>query len=199
MNDLKEIYNDFRYNVLKKFKWNDDKTGIPGGEIQSCQIDSLLDSIKIVKPKRIFEIGFNRGASASLILLTDVQQIVSCDPYGSIENAKILKLFFKDRFEYVPTTSNNVANISGLNSYFDMAFIDGDHLYHSVCSDIQICLDLNIEYLLFDDYYNGQNLEIGKQADVKLAINSFGSKLELIKEYTELPGMVLCKNTSYKK
>lgn len=127
----------------------------------------LREIVEIVKPKRIFEIGFNMGWSASMWLELSKGHLLSCDISHKKETfvaATYLKNKWGNHFEY--TNRNNLNEFRedskresrnlGYYSYeyytsFDLIFIDGSHLLKDVLDDIKFALLLQIPYLVFDD------------------------------------------------
>ncbi len=147
----------------------------------------LREACEIVKPKRIFVIGFNMGYAdvVFLELLPDVQ-ILSCDISQKAETKaadKIISERYLKRFIYSDKNNPYFDNLVRAFSY-DMCFIDGSHLYDDVVKDIELCLALKIKYLLFDDFLP----EFGFAGD---AARSFEPKIELVKE---MGNMALYKN-----
>lgn len=149
----------------------------------------FIETIKIVKPKRIFEIGFNMGHSARMWLELCPADVCSCDVSRkdeTIEAAAFLdktynKAYTKhgDRFTF---NWREEIGISKLNpypeKYFDLAFIDGAHDQMSIFGDICMCKDMKIPYLLFDDWYP-------RYGETQKAVAKF-AELELVKDMNNL-------------
>lgn len=134
------------------------------------------DTIEIVRPKSIFEIGFNIGHSAAMWLSLCDANVISCDiskKDETLEGAKILKEKYKERFNYFNRDEVNLdATIASL------CFIDGAHDEESITKDIYLVRWLGIEYLLFDDWYP-------RYGETQKAIAKF-PELELVKDMNNL-------------
>lgn len=151
-----------------------DKFGIPlpygtGPHSVRC----LREIVGIVKPKSIFEIGLNMGWSSAMWLELSDAEVVSCDisyKDETIEAAKFLELKYP-RFKYVNRLEDAFAG--AINKKFDLAFIDGGHLFDDVVADLQLCIDLNIPFFAMDDW-------LPDYGQVQDAVNSFGDKLEVL-------------------
>jgi hypothetical protein len=69
----------------------------------------------------------------------------------TLHSAKILTNRFPDRFEFILFDSAKVYDHIKYRN-FDMIFIDGGHLDHHVMADIKLAQDLEIPWLIFDDW-----------------------------------------------
>lgn len=120
------------------------------------------DALSIIQPNNILEIGYFRGSSAFLWLWLSNAKLTSVDPMvnlyspeikhdGSIESVDKLKNAFPDRFTFIQKDSKLVyPDLMGQK--FDMMFMDGDHLPNGARSDFNLALDLNIPWVLVDDF-----------------------------------------------
>ena len=136
----------------------------------------LREVVKIVNPKRMFEIGFNMGWSASMWLELSESLLNSCDiskKEETIQAAKILTDRYGDRFCYMDARSFDMD--SDFDADYDLIFIDGGHLIDDVKKDIRTSFNWHIKYLVFDDILP----EFGQ---VQEAIDLFGEQLSLVKE-----------------
>lgn len=130
-----------------------DKYGVPipygsGPHI----LPHFRDTISIVNPKAILEIGFNYGTSSSFWLNLCDAKVVSTDISDkdeTVDAARILKERFGYRFDFYFRNELPMAPDT-----FDLIFIDGGHDYKDVFIDIKLAKDLRIPYLLFDDIYS---------------------------------------------
>ena len=139
---------------------------------------AFREAFEIVNPKLILEIGMNMGYATVVFLeLSKEAKIITCDislKEETIEAAKILKDKYSHRFHYFHRDSELFSLCLSFNHY-DIAFIDGGHLKHDVLTDISLCLNHKIPYLLFDDV-------LPQFGDVQECIDNF-SQLELIKTW----------------
>ena len=106
------------------------------------------------KSGRMLEIGFNLGYSARiwLHLLPDIH-LTSVDISNKAETlaaANVVWTKFPDRFVFACADSKTIA--SKLEKNFGLAFIDGDHTEEGIIADVQVCLDLGIRTMIFDDF-----------------------------------------------
>ena len=163
----------------------------------------VLDIHKKYKPKNMLEIGFNIGYSASMWLGFDPEQslnLTSVDigNHGdTVKAANAVKELHKDRFEFILCDSKEVKP-KLIGKSFDMAFIDGDHSAKGVENDINLCIDLKIPYLIFDDWHElVNNREVNEIRGI--CENTFKDKISLLQVY-DLEGIrpETCKVTVYK-
>lgn len=122
----------------------------------------LADALHICQPKNILEIGYFCGGSAAMWLHLSDARLTSVDPMinlydpsvkhdGSIESVSRLKAAFPDRFSFIQKDSKIVRpDLAGQR--FDFAFIDGDHSEIGARNDFQLAIDLNIPWILVDDF-----------------------------------------------
>ena len=116
-------------------------------------VPAYREIVEIVRPKKIFEIGFNIGYGAGLWLNLCDCTLTSIDISNKTETrvaALILGDQFPDKFKFLNIDSRNIRN-HDFDS-FDMAFIDGDHTEDGATNDIQLCLDMGIKWLVMDDW-----------------------------------------------
>lgn len=139
------------------------------------------DTIEIVKPRRILEIGFNMGHSAAMWLNLCDAYVYSVDislKDETFEGGEYLYNNFHDRFEYRITPSGDHYNRLRWATPFDLCFIDGAHDEHSIIKDTAMCMHLKIPFILYDDYYE-------KFGETKKALRHF-RELELVKDMNNL-------------
>lgn len=122
----------------------------------------LADTLQIAQPSSILEIGYFCGGSAAMWLHLSDARLISVDPMvdldnpaaefcGSIESVGKLKSAFPDRFSFIQKDSKLVRpDLAGHK--FDLAFIDGDHSEAGARNDFQLAIDLDIPWILVDDF-----------------------------------------------
>ena len=124
------------------------------GFINWDNAEIFKDVIETVNPKSILEIGFYRGASSFFWLYLSSAKLLSVDSMRwegcSIENVRKLINRFPDRFSFICESSQTVHN-KLFHQHFDLLYIDGGHTSDIVINDIQLGIDLEIEYLFLDD------------------------------------------------
>lgn len=153
-----------------------DKNGVPlpfglGPHSVRC----LREIVDIVQPKSIFEIGFNMGWSSALWLELCDAEVVSCDisfKEETVEAARVLEQRYS-RFKYVNRTMKADFFQAVLRREFDMAFIDGGHMFHDVTADLSLCLTMRIPYLAMDDW-------LPQYGEIQKAVDYFGEKLKVL-------------------
>jgi len=140
-----------------------------------------------INPETMLEIGFNIGYSASMWLEFDPDnklKLTSVDigiHKDTVKAAEAVKNLHGDRFEFILCDSRKVKP-QLKDRLFDIAFVDGDHNAEGVQNDIQLCLDLGIPYLVFDDWHE---LLEGKHSNGvrPTCEDTFKNKISLIKVY----------------
>lgn len=122
----------------------------------------LADALQIVQPRNILETGFFMGASSSMWLHLSDATLTSVDPMvnlydpavkhdGRPENVNKLKVQFPGRFTFLQKDSRAVRpDLTG--QQFDLMFIDGDHWDTGIRNDFQLAIDLDIPWVLVDDF-----------------------------------------------
>lgn len=138
------------------------------------------DTIEIVKPTDIFEIGFNMGHSSVMWLELSNADVFSCDISDKDETLKgweILQERYGYRFSF---TYRNLADfpIKWIHNVFQLAFIDGAHDEENITKDIELCKYMKMPYLLFDDWYP-------RYGETQKAVAKF-PELELVKDMNNL-------------
>lgn len=146
-----------------------DKYGqpIPFGTGPHC-LKAFRAALDIVQPKSILEIGFNLGYSSAVFLKASRAKVVAVDISDKAETifaAEKLAARFKARFNFILSDSSKV--LDKVKKFkFDMIFIDGGHLEDQVTIDLQLGMDLGINYFLLDDWLPqfgpGVQVSIGK-------------------------------------
>lgn len=133
------------------------------------------DTIEIVKPNTILEIGFNMGHSASMWLNLCDASIVSIDVSRKDETQQasvVLYQKFAGRFAF-QFREEKIFDLS-----YDMCFVDGAHDEENITNDIELCKSMKIPFLLFDDWYP-------RYGETQKAVAKF-PELELVKDMNNL-------------
>ena len=97
----------------------------------------LYDLIELIRPKSVIEIGSYRGVSTEIFLLT-CPRVVAVDPW---EYPDTLYKEFMDRVGSYPNLEvcrgKSPEILGGFHiGEFEMCYIDGDHSYEAVRTDI---------------------------------------------------------------
>ena len=169
----------------------------------------LHDVIQICNPKNILEIGFFEGGSSLNWLLHTTANVTSIDPVynrSDLIHCQIhgtpypdkswtfkavdhLKKSFPDRFTFINEDSRKVKD-KIKDQKFDFIFIDGDHWEDCVRNDIQLVLDLEIDYMFLDDW--GRDVE-------KVYQQEFSKSFLPLRFYdNHSPKQLLCKRINNK-
>jgi len=139
-----------------------DELGIVGHLSWENESPFFQDALQIVEPKCILETGFFCGMSAFINLYLSDAMVISVDPMvnpqdpngkhdGLIENVEKLKNAFPGRFTFIQKDSRNIRPDLRLQQ-IDLMFIDGDHSPEGIRNDFQLAIDLNIPWILVDDF-----------------------------------------------
>lgn len=136
----------------------------------------LKKAIEIVQPKNILEIGTNVGYGTAMLLGLSRATVISIDisdRQETLDSANVLKDRYGERFDFY------VRSLMGWkrNWFYDLCFIDGGHDEENATKDIEVCIEMKIPYLLFDD--------VEFQESVQMAISKF-PQLELIEDMYNL-------------
>ncbi len=144
----------------------------------------FTDVIKLVQPSAILETGFFRGGSAALLLHLSQATLTSVDPMadplgafheGKIEHVDVLKEWFPGRFTFHKISSADPVLWAVLKGQrFDLFNIDGDHRIAGIVNDFQLALDLEIPWLLVDDFH----LDVSS-----VYWDRFADRYEIVKSY----------------
>lgn len=141
------------------------------------------DTLEIVKPELIFEIGFNMGHSAAMWLSLFDGAVMSCDVSQKDETLDGItflrdKHFERFSFEWRDDVTDYIAKSYPKHYYFDLAFIDGAHDDESITNDISLCKSMRIPYILLDDWYP-------RFGATQISVAKF-PELELVKDMNNL-------------
>jgi Methyltransferase domain len=139
-----------------------DQLGIDGCLKWENDAAFFADALQIVQPTSILETGFFQGSSSAQFLHLSDAHVTSVDPMvnlydsavkhdGKPENAEKLKARFPGRFTFLQKDSREVRP-DLKNQKFDLMFIDGDHWDTGVRNDFQLAIDLDIPWVLVDDF-----------------------------------------------
>jgi hypothetical protein len=190
-----------RIKLIKKlYEFHLSRLAIPHtGETSTEILPDLIRIFENIVPRRIFEIGFNRGSSSlQFLLLNHRTQVLSIDITEKPKSIKYLKEQFGPKFAFLKQDSQKI-NRPLLDKIkkksFDLAFIDGKHTYEGIKNDFNLILNLEIPYLLLDDYFHPSHegdmrRVIRENSRATEIVEVFGSK----KKYPKHCGLVLLKN-----
>ena len=148
-------------------------------------------------PKKILEIGFEYGGSATWFmetfpnatLVSIAPEIKKLDENNSC--SELLKRKYPERFSFIKKQSwwaiqHQRARLKDEIGVFDLAFIDGDHSTGGVVNDIESVLKLRIPTILID------NMEV---PDQQRAVSYYEKNLQFVKQFDYTPK----KTTTYQK
>lgn len=164
---------------------------------------AFADCYSLVRPRRVLEIGTHAGGSALMTLALTEASILSVDightwitpghsfvtwniasGEGGLDQVeRVLQTHFPGRFELLvgdstaPATRRAIRLAHAL-APFDLAFIDGNHAYDYVLSDIRFARTLGIRDLIVDD------LNSADGSDVARAVREEG--LTVVREWPNL-------------
>lgn len=131
-----------------------DKFGIPIPYHSGAHIlRHFRDTVELVRPKKIVELGFNMGHSAAMLLSLCDARLHSFDisvKDETLDAARILEKKFHPRFTFWLCDTKQLY-LTDMD--IDLAFIDAGHDEDSVTNDIEVVKRVGVKYLLFDDIY----------------------------------------------
>lgn len=140
------------------------------------------NTLEIVKPKKILEIGLNMGHSAAMWLNLSDAYVYSVDismKDETFEGGECLCRIYAGRFEYrITSNGDHYARLENMITPFDLCFIDGAHDEESIICDIELTKKLTIPYILLDDWYP-------RYGETQKAVAKF-PELELVKDMNNL-------------
>lgn len=157
---------------------------------------SFREILQITNPSSVWEVGFNAGHSALMFLMLNPKLIYhSVDIADNQQSSDFLYDMFRGFTFYLrdSKTVEQPVQEQGFLRHYDLVFLDGDHSYEAVVSDIEKALLFYPEYILLDDYRHLSHLYVET-----IVTKTFKDKLDLIKVY-EFPhlwkgySMGLCK------
>lgn len=145
--------------------------------------------LEVAKPKRLLEIGFNVGRSATFWLSNGVKSLTSLELRSSKEvSDSELSVQSTARVENAEFSivygDSKTADKKFKAGEFDAAFIDGGHEYNDVIGDIAMCRRLGIKKLFFDDWITayGGVMKAVHDTGLKIVFTS-GSMVYCLDEY----------------
>lgn len=149
---------DFVYyaTVEERAEFRHLTAGLPETEIglSAHSLFAVKAIVATVKPKRVLEIGFDRGSSSAMWLGLSDASVVSIDISDDPELHRavaVLQNRYPGRLEFIRSDSTKVEIDPRLHQ-FDMAFIDGDHTEDGALSDLMMVKSLNIQWVVLDDW-----------------------------------------------
>lgn len=125
------------------------------GELGYASAEKLLYYTQDVNPKIVVEIGFNRGSSSLVFLMSNPECVVYSIDVKSYEqvagSVEFLKNTFPNRFHYISSNSQYMLDVLPKGIEPDLIFIDGDHSFAGILSDATLSKQLNPRCIMFDD------------------------------------------------
>jgi predicted O-methyltransferase YrrM len=104
----------------------------------AARLNGLLPLVAMCKPKTVLEIGAFEGRSAEVFLLSGAN-VTSVDPWKDLDEvlaAAVRRLTpYGDRWTMI-RGSSPAALVLLRSASYDLVYIDGDHSYNAVRSDI---------------------------------------------------------------
>ena len=117
-------------------------------------LEAVRSILKIVRPERILEIGFDRGHSAAMWLGLSDASVVSVDISDDPEllrAVEILQERYPGRLTFIHGDSRTVRELLAPHA-FDLVFIDGDHSEEGALADLLLAFELEAPWIAFDDW-----------------------------------------------
>lgn len=181
MNNLREIDDRFVDEYIFNHRNNLTKPTIGGTDWRFVDIvaPAFREVLEISKPERILEIGFNIGGSALLFLSINPELVYdSVDISMSEKSVDWLSKKFRG-FNFTQLNSSDlIPNTEYFLGRYHLVFIDGDHGYDAVVSDIETAIKFKPQYILLDDYKHPSHAYIET-----IVTEKYKDKLEVVKVY----------------
>jgi len=138
-------------------------------EIEKPLVDYYVKCLKDFEIKTVLEIGSGWGLFTRSALEV-VDRVVTIDPIPHprmfAENTK----GFENQIERITATSQDTLKKLSDKS-FDLIFVDGDHSYEAVKSDLEQAYRISKKIILLDDVWHNHNYD--KMYGVMQAIGEF--------------------------
>jgi hypothetical protein len=145
-------------------------------EMMKLQMNFIIKTLKNLNPNIILETGTNKANFVFLVKsILPKCTIHTFDLHEWCQyKVDAVKEYFKadDIYFYKGDTTQTLKDSKLKNISFELAYVDGGHSYSVALSDLIHCANLNIKYIMVDDY--------NMLPEVKSAVDDF------------------CKNNSYK-
>lgn len=196
MSNLREIDDAFVDEYILTHRNKLSKPVIGGTDWRFADIvaPAFKEILEIVDAKRVLEIGFNIGASALMFLMINPELFFwSVDIVENKKSIDYLSNRFKG-FSFVKINSSLIRpEMYCFASRYDLVFVDADHGEDAVKKDIEVALQFNPRYILFDDFRHPSHLWIEA-----IVTEEYKDKLEVVKvfEFNQCwkgYSMALCK------
>lgn len=141
--------------------------GITDRDLQNSKkgVEFMSNFLQEIKPKRILETGTNYG-SFSYILYENLNdfELLTCDLIK--ENSErcisfINSNYNKENVKFFNEASLNFLNrLKNNNEKFDMVWLDSTHTYEYLLEELNIVGEMEIPYIVIDDFWFVENLQL---------------------------------------
>lgn len=140
-------------SLLKKLHETLPESGI--GHFTMDHVDFLQKVLEDVKPKTIWEFGFNTGHSSAIWLALTDAKVYAVDPsteYPTLRGALVIKENFGDRFSFLNVSSRHPSIEIGMTNHMpDLLLVDGDHSYAGCEADLKLAARLKVKHIIIDN------------------------------------------------
>ena len=115
-----------------------------------------------IKPKVIWEFGFNTGHSAAIWLTLSDAEVYAVDPsteFPTMQGYKQLNIEFPRRINLLNESSRNPSIEATMREIPpDLLLVDGDHSYAGCIEDLRLAARLKIKHIIIDNLEDTDNV-----------------------------------------
>ena len=132
------------------------------GHFTMDHVEYMQGVLEQIKPKIIWEFGFNTGHSSAIWLTCTEAKVYAVDPsteYPTLRGALVIKENFGDRFSFLNVSSRHHSVEATMNILMpDLLLVDGDHSYAGCEADLKLAARLKIKHILIDNLEDDINV-----------------------------------------
>lgn len=140
-------------SLLKKLHKTLPESGI--GHFTMEHVEQVQSVLEQIKPKIIWEFGFNTGHSSAIWLSLTDAIVYAVDPsteYPTLQGFKKLNAEFPQRLNLLNVSSRHHSVEATMQVHMpDLLLVDGDHSYAGCKADLDLAARLKVKHILIDN------------------------------------------------